>query len=1027
MVGGLFGGRPRSCAGPMSAFTVRLRRRRLLAASFGLLLATASCGDSGTGPGSLAVVVTPSSVLVQAGDTVRLTATLQDASGRPQQVPSVAWSSSDSRIAAVSGSGLVTGSTVGGPVTITATVDAMSARATVTVTAGEPTGLSIQTQPSATGTSGAALVRQPVVQLVDALSNPVSEAGVVVTAVLSAGSGTLFDDTATTDATGRAIFSGLAIGGPLGDYRLAFGSPGVDADTSDIVTLDAPGPPASTNILTQPPSTSPSGSVFSRQPAVAIADEWGNPVVGTDVAASIASGGGTLGGTAAVPTDGQGVATFTDLSITGVPGVRTLRFQAGSTEVVSAPIDVSSGAPTTLVIVTQPSGTAENGVPFAQQPVVQVLDEGGYPTPGVSVTAAVASGGATMGGVSTTSTDANGEATFTGLSLTGPVGNHTLSFTADDKSIESAAIALGAGAPASVTIVAEPSASAQYGVALLQQPVVDVRDVAGNLVGGVEVQASIASGGGTLGGGTTVTTDGFGRATFIDLSITGTLGTRTLGFGSGSGSATSASVELAAGPPTTLTITTQPSSVVQNAVGFPQQPVVMATDGGGNPSPGYDLTAEIASGGGALGGVVVVSTDGSGVAAFTDLAITGVVGVRTLRFSNGATSVTSGSIDVVAGDPASVVILTEPPGTSVSSVVFTQFPAVEVRDVSGNPVGGVNVSAAIASGGGMLGGTTTLSTDGGGTATFSTLSITTSSPGPRTLRFTADGEEAISSPVHVAFGQGTYLDVQYCGTIAAQRMDVSVPDNGFARPLPVAAYVHGGGWVSGTKDDGPLLDEVRDELLTRGYVVVSLEYRLATETTNKWPAQIEDVKCAIRHLKAEADDYGFDGVRIGVWGHSAGGHLVSMLGVTDGSEGLEGSGGFGGVSSRVEAVAALGGVSDLTQSPDHTELNFLGPERAFSTWPGPSQELTNASPITWASSDDSPFLIVHGTEDTVVDSAQAQRLFDTLDGVGANATLQLVTNGSHEFGDSGGTATPSLAQLATQIADFLDAHVRFAS
>lgn len=1004
-----------------------LRLRRLVAAGVGLLLATAACSDTGTGPGTQTVVVTPPNVLVEAGDTVRLTATLQDASRPPQQASSISWSSSDSRIATVTESGLVTGGALGGPVTITASVDAMSGRATVTVTAGDPAALSIQTQPSTTGASGAALDRQPVVQVVDALGNAVSEGGVVVTAVLVDGSGSLSNATATTDAFGRAIFSGLAIGGSLGDYRLGFDAPGLDADTSNVVTLDAAGPPASATIVTQPSPTAQSRAALPQQPVVGITDEWGNPVVGMDVTASIASGGGTLGGTTTMPTDGQGAATFTDLSITGTPGVRTLLFQAGSAEVVSESIDVSSGVPATLVIATQPSSTAKNGVPFAQQPVVQVLDEDGHPAADVTVTAAVASGGATLDGTLTVSTGANGEATFTGLSLTGPVGDHTLSFTAGDKSTESATITLGVGAPASVTIVTQPSSTAQYGVAFPQQPAVDVRDVAGNLVEGAEVQASIASGGGTLGGGTTVATDGVGRATFTDLSITGTLGTRTLGFESGTGSAISESVELTAGPPASLTVTTQPSSVVENAVPFPQQPVVTATDGGGNPSLGYDLTVVIGSGGGSVGGTTSVTTDGDGTAAFTDLAITGTVGTRTLRFTYEALGISSNTIDVVAGEPAAVVILTQPPSTAVSGVTLTGFASAQVEDVSGNPIASEDVTATIASGGGTLGGTTTVTTDENGTATFSSLSITTSSPGPRTLRFASNGEEAVSSSVHVAYGQGTYLDVQYCGTIKAQRMDVSIPDNGFSRPLPVAAYVHGGSWVSGTKDQGTLLDEVRDELLSRGYVVVSLEYRFATETTNKWPAQIEDVKCAVRHLKAEADDYGFDGVRIGVWGHSAGGHLVSMLGVTDGSEGFEGNNGYAGVSSRVEAVAALGVISDLTQGPDHPELDFLGPEKTFSTWPGPSPELTDASPITWASSDDSPFLIVHGTEDTLVDSAQAQRLFDTLDVAGANATLQLVTNGSHDFGDSGGTATPNRAELTTQIADFFDAHVRFGS
>jgi dipeptidyl aminopeptidase/acylaminoacyl peptidase len=86
--------------------------------------------------------------------------------------------------------------------------------------------------------------------------------------------------------------------------------------------------------------------------------------------------------------------------------------------------------------------------------------------------------------------------------------------------------------------------------------------------------------------------------------------------------------------------------------------------------------------------------------------------------------------------------------------------------------------------------------------------------------------------------------------------------------------------------------------------------------------------------------------------------------------------------------------------------------------------LDRASPIWWTSSDDPPFLIVHGELDTVVLPAQATRLRDYFNGVGTNVTLQIVTNGSHGFGDSGGTASPTKAQLTQQIADFLDAHVR---
>jgi acetyl esterase/lipase len=361
-------------------------------------------------------------------------------------------------------------------------------------------------------------------------------------------------------------------------------------------------------------------------------------------------------------------------------------------------------------------------------------------------------------------------------------------------------------------------------------------------------------------------------------------------------------------------------------------------------------------------------------------------------------------------------------------VTLTQFPVVEVEDVSGNPVPSQEVVATIDTGGGSVGGITTVDTNASGLATFANLSIS-GSPGIRTLEFSADAAQTTSSTVHVSYAEGTHADVQYCGSATAKRMDVFVPSNSFARPLPVAAYIHGGGWDSGDKASGPLLLEVRDELLSRGYVVVSLNYRLATSSTNHWPAQIHDVKCAIRHLRAEAGDYGVDGDRVGAWGHSAGGHLTAMLGVTDpvSAPELEGSE-YSGWPSDLQAAVTMGGISDMTEPQaemGHPELLFTNQEKAFPEWPGPSAQLDRASPIWWTSPDDSPFLIVHGDQDTVVLPAQAERLEDALDGANVDVTLQIVTNGGHGLGDSGGTATPTKAELTEQIADFLDMYVRF--
>jgi acetyl esterase/lipase len=327
-------------------------------------------------------------------------------------------------------------------------------------------------------------------------------------------------------------------------------------------------------------------------------------------------------------------------------------------------------------------------------------------------------------------------------------------------------------------------------------------------------------------------------------------------------------------------------------------------------------------------------------------------------------------------------------------------------------------------------GTTAVNANGSGVATFSNLSIT-GSVGARTLRFTSGSGQDVSSTVNVSFhpSQGTQT-LAYCGS---QLMDVDVPSASFARPRPVAVYIHGGAWTSGDRLAGLLLPELRTELLSRGYVVVSLDYRLADGTPgNEWPAQIHDAKCAIRHLRDRAGDYGADG-RIGVWGASAGGHLASMLGVTDTSDGFEGNGGFFGVSSHVDAVAPIGSISDITGGPTHPELPFAvgmgGPgELTFGgDWPGPSQELTDASPITWASSDDPPFYIVHGDEDTTVLYPQAPTLETALLNAGVpnpDVTLLTVVNGGHNLNDVGmGTPSHTLAQVADLIADFFDDHV----
>src|SRR5205085_4082805 len=111
-----------------------------------------------------------------------------------------------------------------------------------------------------------------------------------------------------------------------------------------------------------------------------------------------------------------------------------------------------------------------------------------------------------------------------------------------------------------------------------------------------------------------------------------------------------------------------------------------------------------------------------------------------------------------------------------------------------------------------------------------------------------------------------FIDVPYVtGGHDQQRLDLYLPPEGAARPLIV--WIHGGGWEGGNKRSCPA-----KAMVARGYAVASVEYRLSQHAI--YPAQIEDCKAAIRWLRANASEYGIDPKRIGVWGASAGGHLV---------------------------------------------------------------------------------------------------------------------------------------------------------
>jgi acetyl esterase/lipase len=209
-------------------------------------------------------------------------------------------------------------------------------------------------------------------------------------------------------------------------------------------------------------------------------------------------------------------------------------------------------------------------------------------------------------------------------------------------------------------------------------------------------------------------------------------------------------------------------------------------------------------------------------------------------------------------------------------------------------------------------------------------------------------------------------------------------------PRPAVAYVFGGGWESNGPDQGllPICG-----LAMRGYVGVSIDYRLSHEAL--FPAQLEDCKCCIRYLRANAENYGIDTARIGVLGLSSGGHLAALLGTTAVRPELEGGGGWLAQSSAVQAVATWAPPVDLALlTRDHgsaasatsTSARLIG---------GPVAEkhdqvayLTAAAP---------PFFLAHGARDHTVPPNQSRLLYDALRTVGVPVEMLVLPKKGHGF------------------------------
>lgn len=247
-------------------------------------------------------------------------------------------------------------------------------------------------------------------------------------------------------------------------------------------------------------------------------------------------------------------------------------------------------------------------------------------------------------------------------------------------------------------------------------------------------------------------------------------------------------------------------------------------------------------------------------------------------------------------------------------------------------------------------------------------------------------------------------------------LDLHLPAAGKG-PFPVVVWIHGGGWRSVTKSF-----TIARRLAARGYAVASIDYRLSSVAL--FPAQIRDSMAAVRFLRANAAKYGLDAARFGAWGTSSGAHLAALLGTVDDDDGLEETPGRPAQSSRVRAVCDYYGPSDLLHlTPDGSMDDFVGLRGMIAELlggpAGERQDLARrASPVTYVTADDPPFLIFHGERDDVVPPHQSVLLDEALRAAGVPSKLRMIPGARHEAKDF------EKHEIQAEVDAFFDRHLK---
>jgi acetyl esterase/lipase len=248
-----------------------------------------------------------------------------------------------------------------------------------------------------------------------------------------------------------------------------------------------------------------------------------------------------------------------------------------------------------------------------------------------------------------------------------------------------------------------------------------------------------------------------------------------------------------------------------------------------------------------------------------------------------------------------------------------------------------------------------------------------------------------------------------------QMLDLYLPKQRGEKPLPLIVWIHGGAWEGGSKDDAKVIYPF---LKSGKYAGASIGYRLTKEA--KWPAQAHDVKAALRWIQANGAAHGIDTQKVALFGISAGGHLVSLLGTTADTKDLEVDIGGAGSGPNIRCVINFCGPANFLTFPNKGSIINEEEENSCVArlFGGPMSKhlpaAKAASPVTYVSKADPPFLHIHGTKDPLVPYAQVQEFDAALDKAGVSSTVLTGEGAGHVFFSN---------ELVAKMQAFLDMHL----